>query len=401
MVAASAVFVTIFSTIFLFVLIAGIVDFSRKWKNKWFPFVSFIIPSYNDADSLEETIENLYSSYDKGKFEVFVINDCSKDNTLEILKRLNKKYHFKVINNKVNKGKVRSINDTVDLTKGEVLFILDSDIILSRKAVLECLSRLEGKDVGSASCRYKAKPGNFLEKMQDIEYNMYSLVSAAQNMFSVTNIWGGSLAIKRKAFLEVGKFSENAISEDVDMGLKLYEKGWKSMQTNTPVLTFAPQTLKVWFKQRIRWISGITQSYTTHFTTLLRNPLEVIFLASLILFLVFSFYNLAIGAIMFYKSVALYLALSKLDLGFLFNAKFLFLLYKVDLLKGLLLSVSFCFFSAPYVIMNMKKVREFYKILWIYPFGVVYYPIQVLFYPFGMVIGIYKYFKLKKGSRGW
>ena len=53
---------------------------------------------------------SIFRSYDNSRLELIVINDNSSDSTAEILKGLKKTYNFRFIDNKVNMGKVKSIN---------------------------------------------------------------------------------------------------------------------------------------------------------------------------------------------------------------------------------------------------------------------------------------------------
>ena len=56
--------------------------------------LSIIIPAYNEAESISETIEHIVKAFEKENidFDIFVVNDNSKDNTVEILEELQKKY---------------------------------------------------------------------------------------------------------------------------------------------------------------------------------------------------------------------------------------------------------------------------------------------------------------------
>ena len=82
--------------------------------------ISIVIPVYNESSSiynlLEEIERNLANYYD---FEIIVVNDCSTDNTLEILKKNNSNFLLKIISNKKNLGQSKSILKGVSEAKFE------------------------------------------------------------------------------------------------------------------------------------------------------------------------------------------------------------------------------------------------------------------------------------------
>lgn len=347
----------------------AIFDHLRLRKLKREPFISIIIPTYNDGDTLEETLESLEKAYDKKKREIIIINDASTDNTKKILEKLKKRYKFQIINNEKNLGKVRSINKAFRFSKGELVFILDSDIRLNRKVMKSLLLRIEKKEVGAVSCRYKVINKGIIPSLLDIQYALLAIGQAAYNFTSALSLWGGCMLFKRKALEEIGLFKENMIIEDMDAALSLGEKGWKVEQSLTSVETSVPSNLKGWFKQQIRWSSGGMQCFLKHPISFLKNPIWVVYF--------FSF--------------------SVLGVIFLYS----FFSFNIALSSNLLLGLCYAALSIPYVIMNMKNVKEIYKILWVFPFSFVYYPLFVCVTIIGFIKGIERYFKLRKGGRGW
>jgi glycosyltransferase involved in cell wall biosynthesis len=90
--------------------------------------VTIIIPVYNGAKYIEETIQSCLSqSY--CDLEVIAIDDSSKDNSYEILNKY-KSRGVKVLNNDHNQGLAKTINLGVSESKGEVILILGQDDIL-------------------------------------------------------------------------------------------------------------------------------------------------------------------------------------------------------------------------------------------------------------------------------
>lgn len=90
------------------------------------PLVSFIMPVYNAADFLTETIHSiLEQTYEN--FEVIAINDGSTDDSLKILQKYSKiDTRIKVISRE-NKGLVKTLNEAIDRSSGDFLARIDSD----------------------------------------------------------------------------------------------------------------------------------------------------------------------------------------------------------------------------------------------------------------------------------
>ena len=91
--------------------------------------VSIIIPAYNASLYLERALRSCVNqSISRKKFEIIVINDCSKDATKKICKQWEKEIIYQ--ENKVNKGLPYSLNKGVKAAKGLYIARLDADDFL-------------------------------------------------------------------------------------------------------------------------------------------------------------------------------------------------------------------------------------------------------------------------------
>ncbi len=391
----------VFLLSFLFIILSYYFDHIKKRTFLKRPFISFIVPSYNDSDTLEKTIECIDSSYEKNKFEIFVINDGSQDNSAEILKNLKKRFNLKIITNKKNIGKTKSINNTFKKTKGEIVFIIDSDVELSKKNVTELLSRLENERVGAASCRYRPLDKGFFPRMLELDFAMMSLVQVSCNYHSTIGLWGGCIAVKRDIFEKAGLFSENMIIEDVDLAFKIGELGYIVESSPLAVNTHAPTDFKTWYKQKIRWSSGFSQTFLKHYKSFLRHPVVIFFMITYTI-LAISFVSSAIKNVVFIKDLYnLFEFFRSAGNSFFASAGLVKVASGVEILTVLGIFFFYPIFSLPYAFMNMKNKSEFYKVLFIFPFSIVYFPIYTVVSIQGFIIGVKKYYSLKERERGW
>lgn len=88
------------------------------------PIVSIIIPAYNAENTIEKCLNSLFNQTLK-EIEIIVINDCSKDSTLKILKKYKNK--IKLIDNKENLGPAGSRNKGLAVAQGKYIGFVDAD----------------------------------------------------------------------------------------------------------------------------------------------------------------------------------------------------------------------------------------------------------------------------------
>jgi glycosyltransferase involved in cell wall biosynthesis len=90
--------------------------------------VSVVIPAYNAASFIERTINSVLSQTYQN-FEILVINDGSKDNTLEVIQKLSQKDPRIKVLDKKNSGVSDTRNLGIEMSKGDFIAFLDADDI--------------------------------------------------------------------------------------------------------------------------------------------------------------------------------------------------------------------------------------------------------------------------------
>lgn len=107
---------------------------------------SIIVPCFNSENFIKVCLDVLTKqTIDKGLFEVIFVDDCSKDNTVQILERYKKQVDFKVqiLQNKVNSGPGVSRHNAAMAAVGEYLCFCDSDDWYSEDFLLDINTELE------------------------------------------------------------------------------------------------------------------------------------------------------------------------------------------------------------------------------------------------------------------
>jgi glycosyltransferase involved in cell wall biosynthesis len=110
--------------------------------------VSVIIPAFNEEDSIEKNlfeIESYMNSYaGNGTWELIVVNDGSKDNTLKIVKRLaQEKPWLKVADLVLNYGRGKALRAGFERASGDRIVTLDADLSYAPYHIERMLSKLE------------------------------------------------------------------------------------------------------------------------------------------------------------------------------------------------------------------------------------------------------------------
>ncbi len=395
-------FFLIYTLVFLSLLIFFLVHLDKKKRRIGdvnLP-ISFIIPCYNDAETVTETIQSIYSSC-KNQFELIVVNDKSTDNSFEILENLKEKYSFKLFNNKINLGKSSSLNSVSSYAKYETLIFVDADVIVTDANIKDVILRLSSNQlVAAVSCPYKPKNKGFLAFMQGIEYNMTAYIKGSYNVISTFAMWGGFLAVKKEAFCKAAKFSINAISEDVDLAYKLNKLGYKVEQSFVKVFTYVPDTLKGLIKQKIRWTSGAIQANFRYPMIWMKNPIHLLFL-TVYLYLTFFFIYSLLKNIIFLDNVFGFFDYIRSVMQLSIAIKLMWFIYGDLVIKSLSLKIIFSLFMIPYAFSSVSSVSHIFKILLVIPFSMAYMPIYLFISVFGLIIAIYKSFNYKKEMRAW
>ncbi len=238
---------------------------------KVYPSMSILIPAYNEEKVIEHTIESLIVS-DYPKKEIIVIDDGSKDRTLEIAKQY--KNEIKVLH-KENGGKASALNHGLLFAKGEIIVIVDADTIVGRNSLKSIAKGLSDEKVAAVAGNIKIRNKvNWLTWCQALEYlSAIQIMRRALDYFGAITIVPGALGIFRKRDLEeAGSYHKDTLVEDFDATIKVLKSGLV-VQGSSEALAYtqAPQTFKDFYRQRKRWYRGNLQILSRH-SDALTNP---------------------------------------------------------------------------------------------------------------------------------
>ncbi len=145
---ASICFAILFSFI-LFVFSIVIAALFKKVKNTsaFTPYLSVIIPTYNEEAGIEECIKSLYQqNYSKEKIELIVVDDGSTDKTVDIIR----KYPIKVLTQE-HKGKSEALNLGVKSSTHDFIVTVDADTIFDKDCLMHLVRPLMDTTIGATT----------------------------------------------------------------------------------------------------------------------------------------------------------------------------------------------------------------------------------------------------------
>ncbi len=125
----------------------------EKAQNKSMPYVSVVIPVYNEAENLPALLESLSKTLKElnQSFEIIVIDDGSTDETVQVLKRLKHEYpELRAVLFRRNFGQSAAMTAGFDLARGEVVISMDGDLQNDPADIPMLIEKLEqGYDIVS------------------------------------------------------------------------------------------------------------------------------------------------------------------------------------------------------------------------------------------------------------
>lgn len=245
-------------------------------------FISIIIVSYNVCDLIINCINSIKKNISCCQYEIIVIDNASKDNTITRLKEVHD--DIILIENKENIGFSKANNQGILLSRGGYILLLNPDTILILDPIEKAKEFLEkNKNVGVVGYRLL----NFDKSLQMNTYTFPTLITEICHFLHVKSLLnvpllkyfikifspifgkqinnyirgntenfepievdmvaGAFMFLRRKAVWDVALFDENFFlySEDIDLCRRIKQKGWKIYLLPTcPVIHYEGQSSK-------------------------------------------------------------------------------------------------------------------------------------------------------------
>lgn len=275
--------------------------------------ISIIVPAYNEEVTISNTVmATLGTQYPS--FEMIVVNDGSKDRTLQVLidqyqlQKLDRFYENNlthkeirgiysspaypnlVVIDKENGGRSDALNAGIDVSRNPLFCTLDADSLLDPSALLKTVQPfidkpdemvatggtvriLNGCEVENGVIKQVKLTRKLIPLFQVVEYMRAFLIGRlAWSRVGILTIISGAFAVfRRDLAVKVGGFSTTTIGEDFELVMKVHKYCRKSKRkyemrfVPEPVCwTEVPESLDVLSSQRIRWQQGALEVFFKH-----------------------------------------------------------------------------------------------------------------------------------------
>ena len=254
--------------------------FEKKYINlklppllKEYPGVAIVVPCHNEEENVRETVTQLLNQK-YPDFEVIAVNDGSSDQTQQILEEMAKRdKRLRVIQLATNQGKAVGLNMASLLTNKDFLVCVDGDTLLDEHAVAWFMQHfVNGSRVGAVTGNPRIRNrSSLLGKVQVGEFSsILGLIKRAQRVYGrLFTVSGVISAFRKTALHEVGYWSPEMLTEDIDVSWKLQFSHWDiRYEPKALCWILMPETIAGLWRQRSRWAMGGVQALFKYFPQL-------------------------------------------------------------------------------------------------------------------------------------
>jgi biofilm PGA synthesis N-glycosyltransferase PgaC len=231
--------------------------------------LTVIVPAYNEAASIADTIDSLFRQ-SQPPARVVVVDDCSTDNTGEVAVALG----VEVFRPPANTGSKAGAQTFAlrNITSPYVMAI-DADTVLARDAIEQLSQAFDDPYVAAASGLVLPRHvGSVWERGRYVEY-LYSFTfpKQVQDAYRKPLIASGCFAAYRTSVLRaVGGWSSRTMAEDMDLTWTLYERDWKvRFIPEALCYPIEPHDWRFLGNQLRRWSHGFVQNVCLHWRGIL------------------------------------------------------------------------------------------------------------------------------------
>lgn len=295
--------------------------------------ISVVIPAYNAERTIGDCLLALLSqNYPKNKYEIIVVDDCSKDETVSVVEKFRK---VKLIRQK-HSGPAAARNLGVKRAKGDIVLFTDSDCVPDKNWIKNMVKPFEDQQVVGVSGTYRTlNKDRLVARFAGYEIEeRHEKLKQKQNIDFIGTFSAG---YRKKIFLKFGGFDESfpiASGEVPELSFKINEAGLKmAFQPKAIVYHRHPDTLYKFLKQKFWRGYWRIPLYRKHTGKLFRHSYTPKFLYAEISLLGLACSITFLGLM---TMTPIFFGISLFILAFILTLPFSFKIFKKDKATGLL-----------------------------------------------------------------
>ena len=268
---------------------------ARALTEEELPTFTVLVPMFREAavlPKLAQALRNL--DYPLGKLDIKIVLEAEDTETIEAARDLGLEGVFEVIRvpPSLPQTKPKACNFALCFARGEYVVVYDAEDQPEPDQLRKVVAtfRRMPPEIACLQCRlnYYNADENWLSRMFTLDYSLwFDLVLPGLERFNIPIPLGGtSNHFKTKVLRELHAWDPFNVTEDADLGIRLYEKGYRVAIVDSTTYEEASCHVGNWLRQRSRWLKGYMQTLLVH----TRHPLRLIRLTGLRGFFGFVFF---------------------------------------------------------------------------------------------------------------
>ena len=198
------------------------------------PLCSVVMPVYNAEKFIEKTLQSVINQTIKD-IEIICVDDCSKDNSVEIIKEYQKKDdRIILLQNEINSKVSQTRNNGINAAKSDWIALLDSDDAWEPTFLEKVMQRQKetGGQLISTSCKFMDDDGNILNSAFIVPSEITYRQLLKQNKILCSSVF-----IKKELLLKYPFFAD-AVHEDYVCWLNVLKEIKKSYAVTEPLMIY-------------------------------------------------------------------------------------------------------------------------------------------------------------------
>ena len=239
--------------------------------------VSVVIVSYNVCQLLDECLQSVQKALEGIDGEIFVVDNCSTDKTVETLQPRYPEVHF--VANRENVGFARANNQAIRESEAEYVLLLNPDTVVYEATIRETLAFLDAHpQAGGAGVRMLTREGDsapesrravptpwiaFL-KMIGFSRRYYMSDLPWDQPGRIEVISGAYCMLRHKALDQIGLLDEDFFmyGEDIDLSYRLLKGGWQNWYLPLDIIHYKGESTQ---KSSFRYVHVFYQAMLIFF----------------------------------------------------------------------------------------------------------------------------------------
>lgn len=249
-------------------------------NDKQLPTYCVLVALYKESNQIKSLTESLSRlDWPKNRLDIKLICEADDRETIHAIKSAGLPHYFQlvIVPSQHPRTKPKALNFALPLCEGEYLVLYDAEDIPSPGQLKEAHLRFSSSDEKlvclQAPLLIHNAHQNWLTRMFAIEYQTLftGILPVLSKWKAPLPLGGTSNHFRLSALKEIGGWDPYNVTEDADLGIRLFRNGYRCGTMKLPTYEECPPKFIPWLRQRTRWIKGWMQTILVHN----RNPLKL------------------------------------------------------------------------------------------------------------------------------